>query len=75
MSTKLRFSIIQRVYLPCEGWGERTVWVRGVESSKENVYYSDFVCEDFSKHETKHIEINIGLKKKLRSPEGGENSK
>lgn len=42
-----------------------------MESSKENVYYSDFVCEDFSKHETKHIEINIGLKKSNLEALGG----
>lgn len=37
-------------------------WVGALESSKENVYYSDFVYGDFSKHKRKHIEINIGLK-------------
>lgn len=44
-----------------------------MESSKENVYYSDFVYGDFSKHETKHIEINIGFfkKKHLEALEGG----
>lgn len=43
----------------------------GVESSKENVYYSDFVYGNFSKHEIKHTEINIGLKKKHLEALGG----
>lgn len=51
------------------GGGERG-WVGPLESSKENVYYSDFVYGDFSKHKTKYIEINIGLK--TYEPWGGE---
>lgn len=43
-----------------------------MESSKENVYYSDFVYGDFSKREIKHTEINIGLKKKTLRSSGGE---
>lgn len=34
---------------------------------KGNVYYSDFVCRDFLKHKTEHIEINVGLKNHLEA--------
>lgn len=34
----------------------------------ENVYYSDFVYGDFSKHGIKYIEINTGFKKYLEAP-------
>lgn len=66
----ISFSTVQIVYLPFGGAEKRIVWTGDMESSKQNVYYSDFVNGDFSKHETIYIKINTGFKKTLRSHGG-----
>lgn len=65
MHYQLRFSPIQRVYLPFGGDERRLVWAGGVEPSMENVYYSYFVYGEFSKHKNTHAHT-------LRSPRGNE---